>query len=146
MCLVTTDQTARWLERVFTALSDSQRTRILSIVAEYEVPVSYLVEVLHTVQPIVSRQLAHLRGAGLVEAGRDGKWVRYRIRQPENQCAAALLSDALRHLRQTRQTQADLARVAAWSERRTGHLKDAPEPKRINPVTNGKEKTTTEAS
>lgn len=125
------DQTARWLERVFIALSDPQRTRILSIVAEYEVPVSYLVEVLHTVQPVVSRQLAYLRDAGLVEAERDGKWVRYRLRPPDNECAVALVSDALRHLKQTKQTQSDLVRVAAWSERRNRHLKNAPKPERI---------------
>jgi ArsR family transcriptional regulator, arsenate/arsenite/antimonite-responsive transcriptional repressor len=129
--MVASDQTAHWLERVFIALSDSQRTRILSIVAEYEVSVSYLVEVLHTVQPIVSRHLAYLREAGLVEAGREGKWVRYRLRLPDNECAAALVSDALRHLKQTRQTQSDLARVAAWSERRNGPLKNAPKPERI---------------
>ena len=128
---MTSDQTARWLERVFVALSDPQRTRILSIVAEYEVPVSYLVEVLHTVQPVVSRQLAYLRDAGLVDAGREGKWVRYRLRLPDNECAAALISDALRHLKQTRQTQSGLARVAVWSERRNGHLKNAPKPERI---------------
>lgn len=56
-----TDQTARWLERVLTALSDPQRARILSILAEKEVTVSALAEVLHIVQPIVSRQLARLR-------------------------------------------------------------------------------------
>ncbi len=131
MFFVASDQTSRCLERLLTALSDPQRTRILSIVAEYEVPVSYLVEVLHTVQPVVSRQLAHLRDAGLVTTGRDGKWVSYRLREPENTCAAALLAEALRQLRQTRQTQSDLARLAAWSERRSGRLKDAPEPKRI---------------
>ena len=134
---VASDQTARWLERIFTALSDPLRTRILSIVAEYEVPVSYLVEVLHTVQPIVSRQLAYLRDAGLVEAGRDGKWVCYRLRQPKDESAAALLTDALGHLRQTRQTQSDLARVKAWSAGKRRHLRNAPDPKRINPVTYG---------
>ena len=82
MLCVATDQTARWLERVLNALSDPQRARILSILAEEEVTVTALVEVLHIVQPIVSRQLARLRDAQLVETKRDGKWMLYSLKEP----------------------------------------------------------------
>ena len=127
----TSDKTAQWLGRVLDALADPLRARILCILAEHEVCVCYLVEVLHIVQPVVSRQLAALRRAGLVESRRDGKWIRYRLRKPENQPASELLSEALRHLKSVRQTQTDLARLAACSQRRTGQLKNAPLPQRV---------------
>ena len=91
----------------------------------------YLVEVLHTVQPVISRQLSALRRAGLVQARRDGKWIHYRLHTPENQPASELLSEALRQLKGVRQTQMDLARLAAYSQRRTGQLKNAPLPQRV---------------
>jgi ArsR family transcriptional regulator len=93
--------------------------------------VRYLVEVLHTVQPVISRQLSALRRAGLVQARRDGKWIHYRLHTPENQPASELLSEALRQLKGVRQTQMDLARLAAYSQRRTGQLKNAPLPQRV---------------
>ena len=119
MLCVPIDQTARWLDRVLAALSDPQRARILSIVAEQEVSVSTLVEVLHTVQPIVSRQLARLREAQLVETKRDGKWMRYSLKQPPNAPASAVLVEALKQIKQTKQTQTDLVKLAQHS-RRTG--------------------------
>ncbi len=134
---MTADQTERWLQRVLTALADPLSARILCIVAEYEVCVCYLVEVLHIVQPVVSRQLGTLRTAGLVESRRDGKWVHYRLREPLNQSASTLLAEALRHLRRSRRTQADLARLVASTKRRTGQLAEAPEPKHMNRVTHG---------
>src|ERR1035441_6175570 len=112
-----TDQTARWLERVFTALSDPLRARILSILAEYEVTVSTLVEVMHTVQPVISRQLAHMREAQLVETRREGKWIWYSLQPPPNGPAGAVLLDALQQLKQTKQTQIDLAKLTAQGKR-----------------------------
>ncbi len=131
LCVATSDQTAQWLERVLDALADPLRARILSILAEHEVCVCYLVEVLHTVQPVVSRHLAALRRAGLVDSRRDGKWIHYRVRKPENESASELLSEALRHLKRVRQTQIDFAKLGACTKRRTEHLKDAPLPQRV---------------
>ena len=62
MLWMATDQTAQRLEATLKALADPLRLRILALVAEHEVCVCYLVEVLHTVQPVVSSQLAYLRG------------------------------------------------------------------------------------
>jgi DNA-binding transcriptional ArsR family regulator len=112
---MSTDQTARWLERVLTALSDPQRARILSILAEKEVPVTALVEVLHIVQPIVSRQLARLRDAQLVETKRDGKWMLYSLKEPPNVPATSVLVEALRQIKQTKQTQSDLVKLAQYA-------------------------------
>lgn len=117
MLWVATDQTARWLERVLTALSDPQRARILSLLAEREVTVTELVEVLHIVQPVVSRQLARLRDAQLVERKRDGKWMLYSLKQPPNAPATSVLVEALTQIKRTKQTQTDLLKFAQYCRR-----------------------------
>lgn len=65
----------------FAALSDETRLRLLSLMRHREVCVCYLQEVLNTNQPKISRHLAYLRRAGLVEARRDGKWAHYRLKK-----------------------------------------------------------------
>jgi ArsR family transcriptional regulator len=128
---MSTDQTAKRLDEILKALADPLRLRILALVAEHEICVCYLVEVLQTIQPLVSRQLSFLRRIGLVEGRRDGKWIRYRILMPKSQAAAAVLAETLRQLKITRQSQDDLARLAAYSQRKTGKLRGAPLPQRI---------------
>jgi len=62
---------------IFKALSDPTRIRLLSLLAEGEVCVCFLSDVLRMVQPKVSRHLAYLKRAGLVTARREGKWMHY---------------------------------------------------------------------
>jgi ArsR family transcriptional regulator len=52
--------------------------RLLNLLARGETCVCELTDTLRVVQPKVSRHLAHLKRAGLVEARRDGKWMHYR--------------------------------------------------------------------
>src|SRR6266496_6656956 len=47
-----------------------------------ETCVCELTDTLRVVQPKVSRHLAHLKRAGLVEARRNGKWMHYRWAKP----------------------------------------------------------------
>jgi ArsR family transcriptional regulator len=63
----------------FAALSDQTRLRLLNLMKNGEICVCYLQEVLKTNQPKISRHLAYLKRAGLVEARRDGKWMHYRL-------------------------------------------------------------------
>lgn len=65
------------LENLFLALSDKTRLQLVALMADGEVTVGELVEQLGQSQPKISRHLAYLRGAGLVSARRDGKWVYY---------------------------------------------------------------------
>ena len=67
----------------------------------------YFVEVLDQPQPEISRHLACLRGAGIVEARRDGKWMHYRMLMPPNIGAAQVLKQALSWLKHESQMQAD---------------------------------------
>ncbi|HEX6125814.1 MAG TPA: metalloregulator ArsR/SmtB family transcription factor [Pyrinomonadaceae bacterium] len=64
---------------LFLALGDTTRLRLLNLMRDREVCVSSFTTVLGHSQPLVSRHLAYLRNAGVVEARRDGKWMHYSI-------------------------------------------------------------------
>jgi ArsR family transcriptional regulator, arsenate/arsenite/antimonite-responsive transcriptional repressor len=63
---------------LFKTLADSTRLRLLNLLACGETCVCELTNTLRVVQPKVSRHLAHLKRARLVEARRNGKWMHYR--------------------------------------------------------------------
>ena len=70
------------VNRIFRAFSDATRLRILSLLKAGELCVGDLVAVLGVPQPKVSRHLAYLRRAGLVEARGQGLWNFYRLAAP----------------------------------------------------------------
>jgi ArsR family transcriptional regulator len=61
------------------ALADENRLRILMLLRERELCVFELMGVLALSQPLVSSHLGVLRTAGLVEARREGKRMRYAL-------------------------------------------------------------------
>ena len=65
----------------FAALADPSRLRLLHLMKDGEICVCFLQGTLRTNQPKISRHLAYLRRAGLVEARRDGKWMHYRLKK-----------------------------------------------------------------
>ena len=68
---------------LFLLLSDATRLRALMLLAaEQELCVCELTHALNASQPKISRHLAQLREAGLLQARRDGQWMYYRI-QPD---------------------------------------------------------------
>jgi ArsR family transcriptional regulator len=73
------------VERMFRALSDRTRLRILHLLQQREICVCDLVGVLRVPQPTASRHLAYLRRAGLVIARREGQWCYYRLAEPTNE-------------------------------------------------------------
>jgi ArsR family transcriptional regulator len=80
------------MELLFRALADQTRLRLLNLMGDDEVCVCFLVEALKLSQPKISRHLAYLRRAGIVASRRDGKWMHYRLTQPNDSCAAGVLS------------------------------------------------------
>jgi ArsR family transcriptional regulator, arsenate/arsenite/antimonite-responsive transcriptional repressor len=100
------------LERFFQALGDKTRLRLLNLMGEQEVCVCYFVEILGGPQPKISRHLAYLRNAGIVEARREGKWMHYRVVMPPHPGAAQILRQTLASLQEEKQMQADRARLA----------------------------------
>jgi ArsR family transcriptional regulator len=70
---------ANAVDRMFRALSDPTRLRILNLLLRGELCVCDIVNTLRMPQPAISRHLAYLKESGLVEARRDGLWMYYRL-------------------------------------------------------------------
>ena len=77
---------------MFRAFADETRLRILHLLAGEEMCVGDLVEVLGLLQPTVSRHLATLRTAGLVEARTEGVWRHYRLTETGTPLHAHLIN------------------------------------------------------
>jgi ArsR family transcriptional regulator len=89
------------MERLFQALGDATRLRILGLLAAGEVCVCHIYESLRISQPKASRHLAYLRRAGLVTTRRQGLWVYYRLadpRDPVEDTVRQAVTHALGHL------------------------------------------------
>ncbi|WP_305041016.1 ArsR/SmtB family transcription factor [Geoalkalibacter sp.] len=65
--------------RLFKALSDETRLRILALLTRGELCVCDLMSILGLPQSTVSRHLAYLRNAGLVTDRRQGVWMYYEL-------------------------------------------------------------------
>ena len=87
-----------YMANLYMALADKTRLRLLNLMRDQEVCVGYFTDVLGDSQPKISRHLAYLRNAGVVEARRDGKWMHYRIKRPPNSGFAAIVDATLRSL------------------------------------------------
>lgn len=98
------------LPRFYAALADENRLRLLHLIKDGEICVCYLQEVLRTNQPKISRHLAYLKRAGLVEARREGKWMHYRLKKLETGLKK-IFSDTLNHLQKEPQIRKDAQRL-----------------------------------
>lgn len=96
------------METLYIALGDKTRLRLLNLMRRNEVCVCFFTEVLGDSQPKISRHLAYLRNAGLVEARRDGKWMHYGIVWPEDVGEHRVLTAALDWLAELEDSQTDL--------------------------------------
>lgn len=67
--------------RIFKLLSDETRLRMLMLLSRGELFVCQIMAVLGISQPLVSRNLALLEGAGLLEERREGKLIFYSIKK-----------------------------------------------------------------
>ena len=99
--------------RLFKALGDETRLRIVALLAHGELCVCHLQEALGLSQPHVSRHLAVLRAAGVVADRRERKWVYYRLaRQPSAECERHLRG-IVRTYAQREVLRRDVARLLA---------------------------------
>lgn len=112
----TNEPDVRDIEVTLKALADGTRLRILGLLAAGETCVCALQESLRLPQSKVSRHLAYLRRAGLVDTRRDGLWVYYRIANPVTPVVAVLLSSVRHCITHLGTAQRDLKRL--WQ--RTG--------------------------
>jgi ubiquinone/menaquinone biosynthesis C-methylase UbiE/DNA-binding transcriptional ArsR family regulator len=84
------------LNAVLRAAAEPTRLRILALLAEVELTVSDLTEILRQSQPRISRHLKLLTEAGLVERFREGSWAFFRL--PEGGAGADLVRDLVARL------------------------------------------------
>ncbi len=78
-------------DQLFKAFADETRVRILNLLAQGEQCVCEFQQALRVPQPTISRHLAYLRRAGLVEEHRQGKWVIYSLAPARSAVHASLL-------------------------------------------------------
>ena len=81
--------------QVLKTLASPRRLEILHALARGPIEVGRLAEAIGASQPNVSQHLAVLRAAGVVEAERDGREVRYRLADPDVMVACGLMRAVL---------------------------------------------------
>lgn len=81
------------IEFLFKALADRTRLRLINLIGDSEICVCFLVAILKTSQPKISRHLAYLRRAEIVAARREGKWMHYRLTEPPDEHAAHIFRE-----------------------------------------------------
>jgi len=77
--------------KVFKALSDETRIRMLTLLSEGELCVCEIMQALDISQSRASRNLGILKDAGLLKDRRDGQWVHYSLNKEGTAYYSALL-------------------------------------------------------
>jgi len=79
-------------EKIFKALSDSNRIRIIKMLQKKSLCVCEIKEVLKLAVSTVSKHLSILKEAGLIVDSKDGKWINYKINpEPDTLVSNSLL-------------------------------------------------------
>ncbi|HEY2091351.1 MAG TPA: metalloregulator ArsR/SmtB family transcription factor [Thermoanaerobaculia bacterium] len=115
------------LVRLLQAVGDPTRLRLLNLLRGGEICVCYFVEILGEPQPKVSRHLAYLRRAGVVDVRREGKWMHYKLAQTPHRPVLDAILDDVADDRQMRRDRSALDR-ACCAVRLPGTLQYAPRP------------------
>ena len=97
---------------MFRAFSEPTRLRILHLLQDGECCVGDLVTTLEVAQPSVSRHLAYLRKAGLVDCRKQGLWCYYRLTETSTPFHQGLLECLKCCFAQVPELKADAKRVA----------------------------------
>ena len=71
------------LSRIFRAISTPARFQILTAIGNGEACVCHLEALLDLRQAYISQQLMEMRDAGLVDTRRDGRYIFYRLTEPD---------------------------------------------------------------
>jgi ArsR family transcriptional regulator len=108
--------------RLFKALSDESRLRILAVLALRELCVCQLMAILGIPQPLVSRNLGLLKDAGLIEERREGKLIFYSLRKDLPDDTGTIIKALREKLKDDRTHLSDIQSLADCTEyqRKTG--------------------------
>jgi ArsR family transcriptional regulator len=107
----TADLAVRPLSRLFRALSDETRLRIVALLTHGELCVCHIETALSLSQPNASRQLGILRSAGLVDTRKEGSWVYYRLIDQEDKVVQGVLDGLTRAFGAERTLRSDVVRL-----------------------------------
>lgn len=110
--------------RVLKALSDPLRLRVLAAVAEEELTVGEIQEVVDSVQSSVSRNLAILRDAGFVRDRKEGTSVYFSLRQDMPAQAREFFTALASRLAELPEAREDQARLRECRRRRVQRSRD----------------------
>jgi len=105
------DRQLSGVERLFQALGDATRLRILGLLLTGETCVCDIHETLRISQPKASRHLAYLRRSGLVATRRQGLWVYYRLAETSDAVLATIQRAATHVLGHVETVRRDAARL-----------------------------------
>jgi len=110
------------IAQLFWLLSDETRLRILMLLAREELFVCQLMGVLGTSQPLISRNIALLWEAGLLDERRQGKMAFYQVKKDLPEAAAQVLGVLKKQLRNDPALEKDLQslRDCKAFQKRTG--------------------------
>ena len=97
--------------RVFQALGDPIRLRLVALLAHGELCVCHLTAALALPQSTISRHLGLLRAAHLVEARRQGSWIHYRLAAQKDAVSKAVLGSLTASLVEQHALKKDLERL-----------------------------------
>jgi len=84
------------VRRIFKSLSDPTRLRIVFLLLERELCVCELTAILRMEQSRISHQLRILRDGALIQGGREGRWIIYRMPEAVKERLRPLLELSLR--------------------------------------------------
>jgi ArsR family transcriptional regulator len=106
-----TELDVRPLTRLFRALGDETRLRIVALLSHGELCVCHLEKALELSQPNVSRQLGILRAAGVVDGRREGTWMYYSLTAQEHAAVETVLATLTTAFGAERALRADHAKL-----------------------------------
>jgi ArsR family transcriptional regulator len=101
----------RPLTRLFRALGDETRLRIVALLSHGELCVCHIEAALDLNQSTASRHLGILRTSGIVDCRREGTWVYYRLTDQEDATVAKALHVVTEAFGAQRALRADHARL-----------------------------------
>jgi ArsR family transcriptional regulator len=101
----------RPLTRLFRALGDETRLRIVALLSHGELCVCHLESALDLNQSTASRHLGILKAAGIVDSRRDGTWVYYSITEQDHATVGKALAVLTTSFGAERAIRADCARL-----------------------------------
>jgi ArsR family transcriptional regulator, arsenate/arsenite/antimonite-responsive transcriptional repressor len=94
------------------SLSDSNRVRVLMALRNRELCVCRLIELLQLAPSTVSKHLAILKQAGLIEGRKEGRWMLYRLPDDKGSNAWKTLALVFQSLENSPEVSVDQKRIS----------------------------------